>query len=104
MAPAKMLLEMLMKYQHVVKVKKRLQEIQQMVNGLIVQMVSLSTHVVMVSTQELKDRSLSTTLKMSAKMMKELVRYLNVHSMIQNKRETPIPVNGLLVKTIKTKR
>ena len=102
MAPAKMLLEMLMKYQHVVKIKMRLQEIQQMVNGLNVQLIRHKTHVVMVSTQELTDRSLSTTLKMSAKMVKELVRYLNVYPIF--KRETPIPVNGLLVKTIKKKR
>jgi len=63
-------------------------------------MVSLSTHVVMVSTQELKDRSLSTTHKMSAKIMKELVRYLNVQRDQKRReinRETPIAVNGWLV-------
>jgi len=57
MAPAKMLLEMLMKYQHVVKIKRRLKEIQQMVNGANVQRDFLSTHVVMVSTQELTELS-----------------------------------------------
>merc|ERR1711865_1204407 len=49
----------------------------------------------MVSTQQLTDKCLSTTHKISAKTIKELVRYLNVHSEI--KRETPIAVNGWLV-------
>jgi len=69
-----------------------------MVNGSNVKIVynrTLSTHVVMVSTQQLTDKCLSTTHKISAKTIKELVRYLNVHSEI--KRETPIAVNGWLV-------
>jgi len=57
MIPARMKLEMLKRYQHVVKIKRRLKEIQQMVNGANVQNDFLSTHVVMVSTQELTELS-----------------------------------------------
>jgi len=60
MKPARIKLEMLTRYQHVVNINKRLQEIQKMVNGSnvkVVKLVLMSTHVVMVSTQQLAEIS-----------------------------------------------
>jgi len=100
--PAKMLVEMLMKYPHAVTVMKRLQEILQLVNGMLVQKVRLPIDVVMVSTLELIEVCLILKSMPPAKILVEmLMKYPHAVTVMKRLQEILQLVNGMLVQKVR---